>query len=89
MLSVALTGGTSSATMRSLPVADFPALPDLAGTDLVKLPLAALRDGIPAVSFAAGRDGKHSWCRSGRLCAPVGGVVLGPGVRDLAWLAQS
>ncbi|MDQ2807174.1 MAG: DNA polymerase III subunit beta [Chloroflexota bacterium] len=63
---VALSGGHTSATIRSGPLADFPAMPALDGTLLATLPIAALRDGIPHVSFAAAGDGKN----------PVLGAVL-------------
>ncbi|MDQ2806692.1 MAG: DNA polymerase III subunit beta [Chloroflexota bacterium] len=63
---VALSGGHTSATIRSGPLADFPAMPALVGTLLATLPVAALRDGIPHVSFAAAGDGKN----------PVLGAVL-------------
>jgi len=56
---VALAGGTTSATIRSGPVADFPAVPDLAGDVLLTLPVAALRDAVPNVAFAAGSQSKN------------------------------
>lgn len=56
---VALTGGPTSATLRGLPVIDFPRLPDLSGDVLATLPVETLRTGIPTVTFAAARDGKQ------------------------------
>ena len=56
---IALSGGATSATMRSGPLADFPALPDLAGDRLLTLPVAALRAAVPNVAFAAGSQSKN------------------------------
>lgn len=51
-----LLGGSSAATVRTLDPASFPVVPAVPGTAVLTLPVAALAEAIPTVSFAASRD---------------------------------